>query len=157
MRQKSEFSVRYSKACNYDFIWCTITCIEFTSNNGCSQVILILLLYLLRRYWASNWQHTNQNKNKTNKKNLCLKDESATLLCWSPKNKDSQAVSTQFEFIPRRKTCVMITPHLHVSTDSLHPLHDHYSVYPSQQTTQDEKKELAAMKEFQSCVKRSKM
>lgn len=51
----------------------------------------------------------------------------------------------------------MITPHLHVSTDSLHPLHDHYSVYPSQQTTQDEKKELAAMKEFQSCVKRSKM
>ena len=74
------------------------------------------------------------------------------------KIKDSRVVSTQFEFIPQRKTCVMmITPHLHVSTDSLHHLHDRYSVYPSQWTTQDERKEQAATKEFQSCVKGSKM
>lgn len=46
----------------------------------------------------------------------------------------------------------MITLHLHVSTDSLYPLHDHYPVYPSRWTTQDERKEQAAMKEFQSCV-----
>jgi len=43
----------------------------------------------------------------------------------------------------------MITPHLHVSADSLHPLHDHYPVYPSQWMPQDETIEWAAIKEFQ--------
>lgn len=70
--------------------------------------------------------------------------------------KQGQAVSTKLKFIPQRKTCAMITLHLHVSADSLHPLHDHYPVYPSQWMTQDETVEWAAMKEFQSCVMQQK-